>query len=172
MTRPLRIGFWNINGYSSSILGNKLGTDDFMDVINKHDIFAIVETHATHDAKLSIRNFEHLIKCRDKPGKRAFGGLSVYISRKLSEGVSYVPTENKNAIWCKLDRIYFNLQNDIYIGTVYLSPSNFKRSNSVDLIGELEVEMLLFSQKGGNAGSPCNLKKMTTFAEIIRVGDR
>ena len=27
-----------------------------MDVINKHDIFAIVETHATHDAKLSIRN--------------------------------------------------------------------------------------------------------------------
>ena len=148
MTRPLRIGFWNINGYSSSILGNKLGTDDFMDVINKHDIFAIVETLATHDAKLSIRNFEHFIKCRDKSGKRAFGGLSVYISRKLSEGVSYVPTENKNAIWCKLDRTYFNLQNDIYIGTVYLSPSNFERSNSVDLIGELEVEMLLFSQKG------------------------
>ena len=40
------------------------------------------------------------------------------------------------------------MQNDIYIGTVYLSPSNFERSNSVDLIGELEVEMLLFSQKG------------------------
>ena len=31
-------------------LGNKLGTNDFMDVINKHDIFAIVETHATYDA--------------------------------------------------------------------------------------------------------------------------
>ena len=79
------------------------------------------------------------------------GGLSVYINRKLSEGVSYVPTENKNAIWCKLDRTYFNLQNDKYIGTVYLSPSNFERSNCVDLIGELElelVEMLLFSQKG------------------------
>ena len=63
-----------------------------------------------------MRNFEHFIKCRDKSGKRAFGGLSVYIKRKLSEGVSYVPTENKNAVWCKLDRTYFNLQNDIYIG--------------------------------------------------------
>ena len=65
MTRPLRIGFWNINGYSSSILGNKLRTDDFMDVINKYDIFAIVkthfQTHATHEAKLSIRNFKHFI---------------------------------------------------------------------------------------------------------------
>ena len=59
MTRPLRIGFWNINGYNSSILGNKSGANDFMDVINKHDIFAIVETHVTHDAELKICNFKH-----------------------------------------------------------------------------------------------------------------
>ena len=56
MTRPPRIGFWNINGYNSSMLGNKLGTDDFKDVINKHDIFAIVETHTTYDAELNICN--------------------------------------------------------------------------------------------------------------------
>ena len=148
MSRPLRIGFWNINGYNSSTLGNKLGTDDFRVVISKHDIFAIVETHATHDAELNFRNFKHIIKCRDKSGKRAFGGLSVYVNQKLSEGVSYVSTKNKNAIWCKLDKTYFNFQKDIYLGTVYLSPSNFERSNSVDLIGELEVEMLHFSQRG------------------------
>lgn len=120
-----------------------------MVVINKHDIFAIVETHATHDAELNIRNFKHIIKCRDKSGKRAFGGFSVSVNQKLSEGVSHVPTENKNAIWCKLDhRTYFNFQKDVYLGIVYLSPLNFERSNSVDLIGELEVEMLHFSQRG------------------------
>ena len=101
-----------------------------------------------YDAELNIRNFKHIIKYRDKSGKRAFGGLSVYVNQKLSEGVSYVPTKNKNAIWCKLDKTYFNFQKDIYLGTVYLSPSNFERSNSVDLIGELEVEMLHFSQRG------------------------
>ena len=78
-----------------------------MDVINKHDIYlqSYVETHATHDAELNICNFKHFIKCRDKSGnQRTFGGLSVYVT----EDVSYVPTENKNVIWCKLHRTFFD----------------------------------------------------------------
>ena len=56
------VGYMKVaDGYNSSIVGNKLGTSDFMDVINKHDIFAIIETHATHDAELNIRNFKHFI---------------------------------------------------------------------------------------------------------------
>ena len=62
--------------------------------------------------------------------------------------VCSIPIENKNAIWCKLNRTYFNFHKDINLGTVHLSPSNFERSNSVDLIGKLEAEMLHFSQKG------------------------
>ena len=148
MSRPLRIGFWNINGHNSSILGNKLRTDDFLDIINRHDIFAIVETHAGYDAELNISNFKHFIKCREKSGKRTFGGLSVYINLKISKGVNYIPTESKNTIWCKLDKTYFNFPKDIHLGTVYLSPSNSERSNSEDLMGELEIEMLHFLQKG------------------------
>ena len=34
------------------------------------------------------------------------------------------------------------------VGTVYLSPPNYERNSSEDLIGELEEEMFLFSQKG------------------------
>ena len=34
------------------------------------------------------------------------------------------------------------------VGTVYLSPPNHERNSSEDLIGELEEEMFLFSQKG------------------------
>ena len=34
------------------------------------------------------------------------------------------------------------------VGTVYLSPRNYERNSSEDLIGELEEEMFLFSQKG------------------------
>ena len=34
------------------------------------------------------------------------------------------------------------------LGTVYLSPPNYEINNSEDLIGELEEEMFLFSQKG------------------------
>ena len=49
MARPLRLGFWNLNGYNSRTLGNKLKTKEFLNIINKHDIFAVVETHATYD---------------------------------------------------------------------------------------------------------------------------
>ena len=68
---------------------------------------------------------------------------------ELANGVSYIPTENKNTIWCKLDRNYFGFKNDIYLGTVFLSPPNYERNNNDDLISEIEAEMLSFSQKGG-----------------------
>ena len=73
----------------------------------------------------------------------------MYINQKLANGVSYIPTENKNTIWCKLDRNYFGFKNDIYLGTVYLSPPNYERNNNDDLISEIEAEMLFFSPKGG-----------------------
>ena len=64
----------------------------------------------------------------------------MYINQTLANGVSYIPTENKNTIWCKLDRNYFEFKNDIYLGTVYLSPPNYERNNNDDL-------MLSFSQR-------------------------
>ena len=36
MSRHLRIGFWNLNGFNSSILGNKLKTNDFLSIIIIH----------------------------------------------------------------------------------------------------------------------------------------
>ena len=47
---------------------------------------------------------------------------------------------------CRLDKTYFNFQEDIYLGRVYLSPPNYDRNSGEDLVGELE-EMFLFSQK-------------------------
>ena len=115
-------------------------TKEFLNIINKHNIFALVETHATYDSEPAINNFEHFVKCTNKSGKRTFGGLSLYINQTLANGVSYIPTENKNTIWCKLDRNYFGFKNDIYLGTVYLSPPNYERNNNDDL-------MLSFSQR-------------------------
>ena len=78
------------------------------------------------------------------------GGLSLYKNQKLAKGVTYTLSKNKNIIWCRLDKTYFNFQKDIYLGTVYLSPPNYERNSSEDLIEELEEEMFLFSQKGDN----------------------
>ena len=55
-----------MNGFNSSILGNKLKTNDFLSIINKHDIFALVETHATYETEMNISKFKHFIKCRNQ----------------------------------------------------------------------------------------------------------
>ena len=70
------------------------------------------------------------------------------LNQKLAKRVTYTPSENKNIIWCKLDKTYFNFQKDIYLETVYLTPPNYETNSSEDLIGELEEEMFSFSQKG------------------------
>ena len=97
---------------------------------------------------MNISKFKHFIKCRNQLGNRSSGGLSVYINKDSLKDVTYIPSENINIIWCKLDKTYFNFQKDICLGTVYLSPPNYEINNSEDLIGELEEEMFLFSQKG------------------------
>ena len=118
MSRHLRTEFWNLNGFNSSILGSKLKTSDFLRIISKHDIFALVETDATYETEVNISKFKHFIECRNQSGNRSSGGL--YINQKLT----YIPSENKDIIWCKLDKTFFNFQKDIYLGTVYLSPPN------------------------------------------------
>ena len=101
---------------------------------------------------MNISKFKYLIKCQS--GNRSSGGLSVSraimvrINQKLAKRVTYTPSENKNIIWCKLDKTYFNFQKDIYLETVYLTPPNYETNSSEDLIGELEEEMFSFSQKG------------------------
>ena len=64
MAQPLRLGFWNLNGYNSGTLGNKL---------------------KTNDSELAVNNFKHFVKCRNKSGKRTFGGLSLFINQKLAK---------------------------------------------------------------------------------------
>ena len=59
--------------YNSRTLGNKLKTKEFLNIINKHDVFALVETHANYDSELPVNNFKHFVKCRNKSGKRTFG---------------------------------------------------------------------------------------------------
>ena len=89
---------------------------------------------------MNISKFKHFVKCRNQSGNRSSGGLSVYVNQKLAEGVSYIPSEEKKLmVRCKLDKSYLNFQNDIYRGTVYLSPPNYERNNSEDLIREEDL---------------------------------
>lgn len=72
----------------------------------------------------------------------------MYVKSKISKGVTVIKTDNQNALWCKLDKRFFNLPNNIYLGTIYFSPRSYENSKSEDYIAELENDVAHFSCKG------------------------
>ena len=120
----LRIGCWNINGFNSKSLGNKFQQSEVLGIINKHDIFGIVETHADSNSDLQIHDFRHYVKRRENSkGKLNSGGTDVYIRKTIIGGTSFITTRNKNILWIKLDKSFFELDKDLYLGIVYISPN-------------------------------------------------
>ena len=92
--------------------------------INKHDIFGIVQTHADSNSNLQIHDFRHYFKQRENSkGKRNSGGIAVYIRKTIIEGTSFATARNKNILWIKLDKSFFELDKDLYLGIVYISPN-------------------------------------------------
>ena len=89
----VKISSWNINGYNSKSIGNKLLDPDFLNEIQDDGIVGVVETHM-HDKileKLSIPGFKLLhAKNRSisKNSKKGYGGLAVFI-RVLIQARSY-----------------------------------------------------------------------------------
>ena len=41
----LKLGFWNINGCNSKVIGNKLVTRDFRETIKSCNVIGLAETH-------------------------------------------------------------------------------------------------------------------------------
>ena len=144
----LRIGCWNINGFNSKSLGNKFQQSEVLGIINKHDIFGIVETHADSNSDLQIHDFRHYVKHRENSkGKRNSGGIAIYIRKTIIGGTSFVISRNKNILWIKLDKSFFDLDKDLYLGTVYISP-NTSQVIDQELLDDIESEIVNFTLKG------------------------
>ena len=81
----LRIKSWNINGFKSKDLGNKLLQRDFLDETSNYDIVVLTETHAYgHD--LSLPGFCLYLRRErkiSKKCKKSFGGIAIFIKECL-----------------------------------------------------------------------------------------
>ena len=99
-------------------------------IIQKFDIFGIVETHANQNSDLSVDSCKDYSKIRKRSGKKLSGGITVYINDRVKEGVRYIPTQNENILWCKIDRTFFELERDIYLETAYFSPQGYERASA------------------------------------------
>ncbi len=148
-TVPIQISAWNINGYKSRIVNNKLTDSSFLKEIENDDIVSLVETHnSSIDDQLSIPGFKRVkVKNRPSNNKKASGGLAYFARENIFKSIVPINNDNKDVLWIKLKKDIFDKKRDIYIGTVYLTP--YKNSNdSSKKIFDLFEEILSFQKKG------------------------
>ena len=142
----LNMSFWNINGYKSSIFGNKFTDPDFVEEIQKSDFVGMGETHI-HDGileELVIPGFVLLknrkgLKCLRSP--KSYGGIAVFVKPETQNLFHPVETENQDIIWVKIDKQDLGLDSDIYIGTIYINPYRGKLAE-YDRIEKLREDIM------------------------------
>lgn len=124
----LEIGSWNINGIFQNVGLNKvskLTDNDFLQQIHNLDIFALSETHTGPEQEISLKNFTSYSSTRTiSKNCRYYGGLTVFIKKRIKPGVKLISLNNPETIWIKLEKSFFDLEKDIFVAFVYIPPQN------------------------------------------------
>ena len=76
---------------------------------------------------------------------------SLYILKTiLKTGVKLVQNSIDCVVWVKLDKIFFNMDDDIYLCFTYIAPESSPIHNmyNVDIFTQLEQDIIMYSQRG------------------------
>ena len=60
-------------------------------------------------------------KHHDKKNGRSSGGVALGFKVALKQGIKLIASKS-NLIWSKLDKTYFNLDQDIFLCAIYIPP--------------------------------------------------
>ena len=151
MTVPIQISAWNINGFKSKLIGDKLNDTSFLNEIQNDDIIAIVETHnSDKNDTLSIPGYQR-IEMKNRPklnnSNKNSGGLAYFAKPYISKHISPINNLNKNSIWIRIKKDIVGNRQDIFVGTVYLPPHKNKGDSSKKIL-DLFEEIVSFQKKG------------------------
>ena len=141
MPVPIQISCWNINGFRSTIIGDKLSDKSFLEAVKNDDVIALVETHNTDkNDTLSIPGYKRIkVKNRPKTNKsnKNGGGLAYFAKPNISKYVTPINNTNQDTIWIKIKKDILDKQHDIYVGTVYLPPHKNNSDSSKKNFGTI-----------------------------------
>ena len=106
---------------------------------------------STEDACLHIDGYKCFNICRPK-GKKASGGLAVYVHNSIKAGVAKMPLAGTESIIIKLRKDFFGLKKDIFICFAYCVPHNSpilgEKFMPSDIFEDLEQKLALYAGQG------------------------
>ena len=133
--RHLKILFWNINGLTQF----KLHDDVTGNMLKENDIVLLNETWSNDDDSFELDGFTYWNfprETKNKFAKRNSGGLGVFIRNSIKNGVSFIRNNQDLICWFKLSKVFFTLENDVYLANIYVVPhgSVYERYDAFDEI--------------------------------------
>ena len=148
----LKIGSVNIQGGAS----RKLSFNEVKNLVNMFDILCLQETWLTDSDSLNFSGYS--IHRSDRKHNKirhcGSGGVVTLYRTNLEKGLSKLNSQSNDLMWLKLDKIYFNTDNDIYLCNCYIPPQN-SSVTQIDHIGDacssfdiLQKEVDLYDTKG------------------------
>jgi len=105
----------------------KKSSEDFQNLIYKYDIIVLSETWTNRLSNVDLSGFQNIHsfrKYQHRRAKRSSGGIVIYIRNEISKGVKVVLNQIDCLIWLKVDKNYFNIEQDLYLGCVYIAPES------------------------------------------------
>ena len=120
MWNNIRIGSWNVNG-----LRNKLNDPDFIDMLKEFDICFLQETWMNTDIQIDSFCSFNLYATRIHSKGRCSGGMVALVKQNIRKKVKFVG-KKEYGIWLKVNKDIINDEKHLYIGGVYIPPSNSK----------------------------------------------
>ena len=146
----LDISFWNIHGYKSQYIGNKLIDPEFLELLEGRDIVGIGELHAKEEVSIpGFVNKKQKIRAKNFNGPKVAGGIAVFVREEIDHLVKVVENKNEDSIWIRIINENSDGE-DVYLGTFYVSPenSNDRNRKNYDFFSAINEEVAIFSKKG------------------------
>ena len=141
MSSRLKIACWNVQGLKPW----KATNGDFIEHLKCNDIIFLIDTCVPRDFRLDIEGFHFYLKPRSSAAGKdvSLGGIAILVRSKLRKSKAVHILEEKSnhecdILWIKLDKKFFNAENDTYVGGIYIPPanSNYLKFNNIDICSQ------------------------------------
>ena len=135
--------FLNFMSLNVCGLRNRLEYIEFLDLINAHDIIGFQETKTDYLDNLQIEGYTLYLKHRIGARRRS-GGIGIAIRNKYVQFVTRVDDMCNYILWIRISKSLFKLDQDWYLGIVYIPPEGSKYAN-VDSFHDIEQSILHYN---------------------------
>ena len=145
----MKVLVWNCNGLTN----DKHNDAQFIEILLQNDIVILSESWTEEYFDYELPNFVSFNfhrKFKSKKARRNSGGIVVYVRDYVSRGVKIISNRFDTLIWLKLEKSFFDIDDDIYLCGTYLWPDESPAAKyyNVNLFDVLQEDIFYYDQIG------------------------